>query len=41
MTQTIWFPPRYGKRIATAMWWLARGLRALVGIEPIRTERRN
>ena len=27
---------------ATAMWWLARGLRALAGIEPIRTApRRN
>ena len=29
-------------RVATAFWWLARGLRALAGIEPIRTDpRRN
>ena len=28
-------------RLRSAMWWLARGLRALAGIEPIRTERRN
>lgn len=26
---------------ATAAYWLARGLRALAGIEPIRTTRRN
>lgn len=27
--------------IPTALWWLTRGLRALAGIEPIRTTRRN
>ena len=29
------------ERLRSAMWWLARGLRALAGIEPIRTTRRN
>lgn len=29
------------ERLRSAMWWLTRGLRALAGIEPIRTERRN
>ena len=29
------------ERLRSAIWWLARGLRALAGIEPIRTERRN
>ena len=28
-------------RRATAAYWLTRGLRALAGIEPMRTERRN
>ena len=29
------------ERRATAAYWLTRGLRAMAGIEPIRTERRN
>jgi len=29
------------ERLRSAIWWLARGLRALAGIEPIRTERRS
>lgn len=30
------------ERLRSAMWWLTRGLRALAGIEPIRTApRRN
>lgn len=28
------------ERLRSAMWWLARGLRALAGIEPIRTTTR-